>query len=237
VGQAEQMDRNFAGVDWLSSQVQAVNPILVLLLIPVFSYAIYPALNRVFPLTPLRKVAIGFFVMVLAFAIPAVIEENITGGQAIKDKVSSQANPELLSATNLLDEDDVSPSGEVTGRGWVSTKKADYNGKDNGEGEKKTYLPQTITLQLRERKAWDISSVEINPASDLKSYLEERRKEEGFEAAEPEEYYAREVEVLVADDRNGPWKSVGKLTLEPRNEFQTLKFTPVEAGYVAVKVL
>jgi POT family proton-dependent oligopeptide transporter len=30
---------------------------------------------------------------------------------------------------------------------------------------------------------------------------------------------------------------VGQLTLEPRNEFQTLKFTPVEAGYVAVKVL
>ncbi len=237
VGQAEQMDRHFLGVEWLSSQVQAVNPILVLLLIPVFSYLIYPALDHIFPLTPLRKVSLGFFVMVLAFGIPALIEENITGGQILKDKVSSQANPELLSATNLLDEEDVDPNGNVTGRGWVSTKKADYDIAEAGKTKKKTYLPQTITFQLRERRAWEIDSVEINPASDLNPYFEEREKEEGFEPAAAEEYYAREVEVLVSAERDGPWKSVGKLMLKPKNEFQTLRFSPVKAEYVAVKVL
>ena len=36
VFQAEQMDRNFLGVEWLSSQIQAVNPALILILIPLF---------------------------------------------------------------------------------------------------------------------------------------------------------------------------------------------------------
>jgi hypothetical protein len=224
VGQAEHMDRNLFGVEWLSSQIQAANPILVLLLIPIFSYAIYPAVSRVFPLSPLRKVSIGFFVMVLAFGVSALIEENITGGQILKDKITSQADPELLSANNLLDEDDVSEQGEVTGRGWVSTTEPEF--------------PQKITLQLRERKAWEISSVEINPASDLASYFEQRRKEDAeFQAANAEDYYAREVEVFLATDRNAEGQSVGKLTLEPRNEFQSLSFPPQEAGFVTVQVL
>ena len=36
VFQAEQMDRNFMGVEWLSSQIQAVNPALILILDPSF---------------------------------------------------------------------------------------------------------------------------------------------------------------------------------------------------------
>ena len=60
VFRAEQMDRNFLGVEWLSSQIQAVNPALILILIPLFSWGLYPAINRFFPLTPLRKIGIGF---------------------------------------------------------------------------------------------------------------------------------------------------------------------------------
>lgn len=78
--QAEEMDRKWLGIDWLSSQVQAINPILILVFIPIFSYAIYPAIDRVFPLTPLRKVSIGFFLTALAFAVAAWIETKITAG-------------------------------------------------------------------------------------------------------------------------------------------------------------
>jgi len=67
-------------IDWLPSQIQAVNPILILLFIPLFSYGIYPAINRVFPLTPLRKVSIGFFVTVVACSVSALIETWITQG-------------------------------------------------------------------------------------------------------------------------------------------------------------
>jgi POT family proton-dependent oligopeptide transporter len=79
--QAEQMDRRYLGIEWDSSQIQAVNPILILIYIPLFSYVIYPALGTVMTLTPLRKISLGFFVMVAAFGLSALIEEWIQQGQ------------------------------------------------------------------------------------------------------------------------------------------------------------
>jgi len=75
--QAEKMDRQWLGIAWSSSQIQAANPILVLLMIPLFSYVVYPLLNRVLTLTPLRKMAIGFYVMVIAFGISGWIESQL----------------------------------------------------------------------------------------------------------------------------------------------------------------
>ncbi len=78
--QAEQMDRHWLGHDWLPSQIVAANPFLIMLLIPFFSYVGYPQLNRVFRLTPLRKISIGMFVMVAAYVFSAWIQSRIDGG-------------------------------------------------------------------------------------------------------------------------------------------------------------
>jgi len=80
--QAEQMNRHWLGRDWLSSQLQAVNPMFILLFVPLFSYVIYPSLGAVVRLTPLRKVGIGMFLTVGAFTISALIEQAITQGKA-----------------------------------------------------------------------------------------------------------------------------------------------------------
>lgn len=80
--QAITMDRNVLGVQILPSQIQAANPLLILILIPVFAYAIYPAVSKVFPLTPLRKIAIGLFGAAAAFAISAWIEQRIAATAA-----------------------------------------------------------------------------------------------------------------------------------------------------------
>ncbi len=79
--QAKQMDRFWLGIEWLPSQIQVVNPFLIMFLIPVFAFGIYPALNVVFPLTPLRKISLGFFVTVMAFVLSAEIETRILAGQ------------------------------------------------------------------------------------------------------------------------------------------------------------
>ncbi|MCP3691818.1 MAG: MFS transporter, partial [Planctomycetaceae bacterium] len=88
--QAERMDRYFLGFEWLPSQIQAINPIMIMVLIPVFNGVkalrwpgLYELLNRVFPLTPLRKISIGFFLTVLAFVIPAWIEMRLDAGQFV----------------------------------------------------------------------------------------------------------------------------------------------------------
>jgi POT family proton-dependent oligopeptide transporter len=78
--QAQHMDRQVFGIDVLPAQIQAANPLLVMLLIPLFSYRVYPAIDRVFPLTPLRKIAIGLFVAAAAFAIPTVLQFAIDNG-------------------------------------------------------------------------------------------------------------------------------------------------------------
>lgn len=82
VEQANRMDRRFLGFDWLESQVQAVNPLLILIYIPIFTYLVYPAINKFFPLTPLRKISIGFFLTVIAFGLSAVIEQWLVDGSS-----------------------------------------------------------------------------------------------------------------------------------------------------------
>lgn len=79
--QAEKMDRMFLGMEWLPSQVQAINPILVLMFIPIFSKIIYPFMGRFFVVTPLRKIGIGLFLTAVAFVIPSYIEVLILEGQ------------------------------------------------------------------------------------------------------------------------------------------------------------
>ena len=75
------MDRHWMGIEWLPSQIQAINPILILLFIPLFVYGVYPMLSRCMELTALRKMSIGFFVTVVAFMISAYIEQLIAQGQ------------------------------------------------------------------------------------------------------------------------------------------------------------
>ena len=78
--QAENMDRTVFGIELLSSQIQAANPFLILLLVPLFSYVVYPGISKVFPLTPLRKITIGMFITVTAFSVSALIETAIVNG-------------------------------------------------------------------------------------------------------------------------------------------------------------
>jgi len=78
--QAQRMDRTIYGVELLPSQIQAANPLLIMLLTPLFSYYLYPALNRLLEMTALRKMALGMFLSVAAFAIAAAIQMRLDQG-------------------------------------------------------------------------------------------------------------------------------------------------------------
>ena len=62
-------------------QTHTLNPILILLFMPLFTYVIYPTIELIFPLTALRKISIGFFVTALSFVVSAVIESWISAGE------------------------------------------------------------------------------------------------------------------------------------------------------------
>ncbi|MBE0534732.1 MAG: POT family MFS transporter [Phycisphaerae bacterium] len=80
--QAEQMNRHWLGREWLSSQIVAANPFLIIIGIPIFSYAIYPAINKVFRLTPLRKITIGLFVAAFSWVVAGWSQTRIDAGGA-----------------------------------------------------------------------------------------------------------------------------------------------------------
>ncbi|UCF46885.1 MAG: POT family MFS transporter, partial [Myxococcales bacterium] len=80
--QAARMDRHFI-VDWDPSQAQWLNPALVLLFIPLFNRVIYPAFERFWPLTPLRKISLGLFLTVPAFLLPAWLDARLDAGETV----------------------------------------------------------------------------------------------------------------------------------------------------------
>ena len=78
--QTRDMDRLVFGVEILPSQIQAANPLLIVLLTPVFHQFLYPALGRLIHLGYLRKITIGLFATVLSFVLVAWIQQWIDAG-------------------------------------------------------------------------------------------------------------------------------------------------------------
>jgi len=78
--QAEDLNRYWLGIHWLPSQIQAINPIMIILLVPIFNFIIYPFLDKITILTPLRKVSIGLFIMVIGFSMIAILQQWIDQG-------------------------------------------------------------------------------------------------------------------------------------------------------------
>ena len=75
--QAKHMDLRLMGMVVHPAQIQAINPILVLIYIPLFSYVIYPAMAKFFPMTPARKVAVGLLLVLPVLAVVVHVENLI----------------------------------------------------------------------------------------------------------------------------------------------------------------
>ncbi len=107
VVQSEKMNRHLFGHDWLPAQIQTVNPVFVLAMLPLFSYLIYPALGRFVKVTPLRRFGAGLWAVIGSFLIIAWIQTRIDAGQhptilwQILAFVVLTAGEVLLSVTHL----------------------------------------------------------------------------------------------------------------------------------------
>ncbi len=83
IRQAKRMDLHinlFGGIDLLPSQIAALNPLMVMLLIPFNNWGFYPLLEKLgLKLTPLKKMTIGMLMASIAFVVVALIQEAIEG--------------------------------------------------------------------------------------------------------------------------------------------------------------
>ena len=215
----------------LSSQIQAANPILILVLVPLFSYALYPVINRFFPLTPLRKVGMGLFLTVVAFALPAWVEGQINGGEIVSS--TSEGDTNDWPVERLID-------GDKQSSGWVSSEFKD--GK---------FKKQEIVIRLRERRAWKLHSFWVGQNPDLQKYLAEQATD-GKDAQEvARKCRAREVEFFLgstrmgdpvenADTKKWAWsRSLGKLELSETDTVETggqFMADGAETEYVMVRI-
>lgn len=236
IQQAESMDREFLSIQWLSSQLQAVNPFFILILVPTFAYFLYPGLNRFFAMTPLRKISIGLFLTVAVFSVSAYIESRITGGRVVLHrfetekedeglKSTSTANPTLFGASKLLD----GQTG-TTSAGWVSRLKK----KDEKLEE---FFPQRIAIELRDRSAWSIDTVQILPASDLAPYQKQMRdKQKITEFPDDQHYFPKDIEIFTADSPIGPWKSAGEFEVSQTESVTSFQFAETAAKYVLIDI-
>lgn len=75
--QATQMNGDIGFMNIKPDQMQVINPLLILILIPVFDCVIYPLLARVGIKRPLQKMAVGGFLAALAFIISGLIETQL----------------------------------------------------------------------------------------------------------------------------------------------------------------
>jgi POT family proton-dependent oligopeptide transporter len=101
VQQATMMDLEFK-LPWIGSfqvtpdQMQALNPILVMLLIPITSFGLYPLIEKFgFKMTPLRRMSLGMLVASFAFVAIAVIQGWI-------DQASVTQGPKIHVGWQLL---------------------------------------------------------------------------------------------------------------------------------------
>lgn len=80
--QAQSMDLQWLGITWQAEQISFVNAAFILAFIPIFSFGIFPFLNKIgIKVTPLRKIGAGLVITALSFVIVAIIQQWIDAGE------------------------------------------------------------------------------------------------------------------------------------------------------------
>ncbi|MGH8541444.1 MAG: MFS transporter [Stenotrophobium sp.] len=78
------MDKDLGfGLVLLPAQIQVVNGLFILALVPVFTFGVYPLVGKFCKVTPLRKIGAGLFTIASSFLIVSWIESRIQGGHVV----------------------------------------------------------------------------------------------------------------------------------------------------------
>jgi proton-dependent oligopeptide transporter, POT family len=89
IAQARDMDRHVSllgfSFELLPEQIQAANPAMVMLLVPLMSYVVYPAIEKLLriEMTPLRRMTTGMFIASGSFAIVALAQQRLDAGEHV----------------------------------------------------------------------------------------------------------------------------------------------------------
>ncbi|NXO06362.1 S15A1 protein, partial [Oriolus oriolus] len=128
--QATAMDGDF-GISIEPDQMQIVNPILIVIMVPVVDYLVYPLIKKCkINFTPLKKMTVGMFFASLAFVAAALVQVQIdktypvfpAAGQNQIRLINLGAVPATVQFQPQLQSVDVAPN-EATGYMTFETSK------------------------------------------------------------------------------------------------------------------
>ncbi|HEX6239464.1 MAG TPA: hypothetical protein VFZ61_01170, partial [Polyangiales bacterium] len=108
IAQAREMDRQITlfgfSHELLPEQIQAANPALVMILVPLLGLVVFPGIERVFRLrlTPLRKMTVGMFLTAVSFAMVALAQARIDAGERVHVSVQLGAFAVLTAAEVMV---------------------------------------------------------------------------------------------------------------------------------------
>ena len=77
------MNLGFTEITIYPSQIGFLNPIFILVFIPIFAYVVYPNLGKLIKLSYINKIAIGLLLAALSFAIIAWVQMQMDKGIAM----------------------------------------------------------------------------------------------------------------------------------------------------------
>ncbi|KAM5182220.1 solute carrier family 15 member 1 [Mantella aurantiaca] len=78
--QATTMDGNFGTIQIQPDQMQTINALLIIVLVPIFDVALYPLLKKCkLNFSPLKRMTVGMFLAAMAFVVAAIVQREIDG--------------------------------------------------------------------------------------------------------------------------------------------------------------
>ena len=137
---ADQMNRDL-GIIWSPSQIQFVNPIMILCGIPIFTYIVYPLFGKFMKVTPLRKIGAGLFLTAASFAISGMVETTILDkAPRISNQFYADLSADLAEQSGSTAEPDPSYDASVAkvviassdSLGWDANELSTQTGTDIG---------------------------------------------------------------------------------------------------------
>lgn len=159
--QAQRMDGDVGFYTILPDQMQVVNPLLILAFIPIFTYGIYPLLNKCHLLvTPLQRMCCGGFMVALAFAVSAIIAMQLESTYPVLPSAGNIQlrvyNPSNCTGTLIINKINIPE--ELNAKSYYEYKDIKFEGNETVEYSftSDCLYNKTKNIHLKEATAYGI---------------------------------------------------------------------------------
>uniref|UniRef100_A0A671XJL8 Solute carrier family 15 member 1 n=1 Tax=Sparus aurata TaxID=8175 RepID=A0A671XJL8_SPAAU len=151
--QATTMDGNFGALVIQPDQMQTVNPILILTLVPIMDSLIYPLIQKCVNFTPLRRMTVGMLMAAIAFVCAGLVQIEIdvsrkkfVNGMGMALNVSTPGVYVGLIDSSYYSNYSLVNNGKIIFTIWSDTQACNYS-REFGFGSSYTfYIPGNLVV-------------------------------------------------------------------------------------------